>query len=91
MLDHFHERKLEPSAFPPRDDFQSAQGRELYDAITAAPDRETARRCIAALELDDVDVDSFLRLGGEHYYSYPALVRERAEAIRAGRLRIEPA
>jgi hypothetical protein len=30
-------------------------------------------------------------LNGEHYYTYPALVRERAEAIRSGRLRIEAA
>ena len=44
---------------------------------------------IAELELDDVDIDSFLRLSGEHYYTYPALVRERASAIRTGKLTVE--
>ena len=43
------------------------------------------------MSLDDVDIQSFLRLSGDHYYTYPALVHERAEALRAGRLRIEAA
>jgi hypothetical protein len=43
------------------------------------------------MHLDEVDVPSFLRLSGEHYYAYPALVHERAAALRAGRLRIEAA
>jgi hypothetical protein len=91
ILDNLHAGKLDRQSLPPRDDFQSAQGRALYDVITAAPSREHAERAIAQLDLDDVDVNSFLRLSGEHYYTYPALVRERAEAIRAGRLRIEGA
>ena len=41
------------------------------------------------IELDDVDLDSFLHLSGEHYYTYPALVRERAAAIRTGKLTVE--
>ena len=41
--------------------------------------------------LDDVDVDSFLHLSGDHYYTYPALVRERAAAIRTGKLTVEGA
>jgi hypothetical protein len=90
ILDNFHARKLAGDALPPREDFQSAQGRALYDAIVGAPDRNAAEASIAALELADVDIDSFLNLTGEHYYTYPALVRERAAAIRAGRLRIEP-
>ena len=91
ILDNLHEGKLERSALPPRDDFQSAQGRELYDAIVAAHSRAAAEKQIAEMELEDVDIESFLRLSGEHYYTYPALVRERAQAIRAGKLKVENA
>ncbi len=91
ILDHHHAGELDQAALPARDDFQSVQAREIYDLIIAAPSRDAAETRIAALDLDDVDVDSFLHLSGDHYYTYPALVRERAEAIRAGRLRIEGA
>jgi len=91
ILDNFHAGKIDPSALPPRDDFQSAQGQHLYDIILGASSRAAAEEAIGDLELDDVDIESFLRLTGEHYYTYPALVRERAEAIRQGRLRIEAA
>lgn len=91
ILDNFHSGKLAPSAIPPREDFQSAQGRVLYDAILNAPSREAGEKAIAALELDDVDVESFLHLSGDHYYTYPALVSERAAAVRSGRLKVEGA
>jgi hypothetical protein len=89
ILDNYHAGKIDPAMIPPRADFQSAQGQCLYDVILGAPSRATAEAQIADLDLDDVDIESFLRLTGEHYYTYPALVRERAEAIRCGRLRIE--
>jgi hypothetical protein len=88
ILDNFHAAKLGADGLPPREDFQSAQGRALYDTIVKAPDRDSAERAIARLELDEVDIDSFLGLSGEHYYTYPALVRERAAAIRAGKLTV---
>jgi hypothetical protein len=91
ILDNYHADKIDRSAIPPREDFQSAQGQRLYDIISGAPSRAAAEEAIGDLELDDVDIESFLRLTGEHYYTYPALVRERAEAIRQGRLRIEAA
>jgi hypothetical protein len=91
ILDNHHAGRLKASALPPRDDFQSDQGRIIYDMIIKAADRAAAESQIAQLELDDVDIESFLRLTGEHYYTYPALVRERAEAIREGRLRVEAA
>lgn len=91
ILDHHHAGELDKSALPSRDDFQSAQAREIFDIIVSAPSRDAAEWKIAGLDLTDVDVDSFLHLNGEHYYTYPALVRERAEAIRSGRLRIEAA
>jgi hypothetical protein len=91
ILDNFHAGKLAQGALPPREDFQSEQGRALYDSIVKAPSRAAAESAIAELELDDVDIDSFLRLSGEHYYTYPALVRERAAAIRTGKLTVESA
>lgn len=91
ILDNLHVGKIAPDAIPPRDDFQSGQGRELYDIITKASSRAEAEAKIGDLDLEDVDIASFLRLSGEHYYTYPALVRERAEAIRAGRLKVEAA
>jgi hypothetical protein len=91
ILDAFHSGKLEPGALPPRDDFQSAEARAIYDAIVGTKSRADAERRINGLELEEVDVESFLRLAGDHYYAYPALVRERARAIRAGRLKVEGA
>ena len=91
ILDNYHEGKLAPGALPPREDFQSEQGRTIYDAIRNAPNRIDAEKAIAGLDLEDVDIESFLHLGGEHYYSYPALVRERADAIRRGALKVESA
>ncbi len=91
ILDNFHSGKLGEGGLPPREDFQSAQGRVLYDSIVKSLDRGTAERAIAKLELDDVDIDSFLHLSGEHYYTYPALVRQRAVAIRSGKLTVDGA
>ncbi len=91
ILDNFHAGKIARDTIPPRDDFQSEQGRELYDIIEKASSRADAEAKIADLDLDDVDIESFLRLSGEHYYTYPALVHERAEAIRAGTLKVETA
>jgi len=91
ILDNYHAGKLETGLIPPRDDFQSEQARQVFDVIIAAPSRALAEARIGELELDDVDIDSFLHLSGEHYYTYPGLVRERAEAIREGRLKVEAA
>jgi|YelNatPaOPRAMG01_1025707.scaffolds.fasta_scaffold00212_32 hypothetical protein len=89
ILDNYHSGGIERSAIPPREDFFSEQSRHIYAAIVGAESRADAEKRIASLELDDVDVESFLRLGGEHYYTYPALVRERARAIRLGQLKVE--
>jgi hypothetical protein len=89
ILDNFHAGKLPSAAMPPREDFLAEQARAIYDTILKAPSRDAAEAKIAEMRLDDVDVASFLRLSGDHYYTYPALVHERAEALRAGRLSIE--
>jgi hypothetical protein len=91
ILDNYHSGRLDRSEIPPREDFQSEQSREILDAIMQSRERGEAERRIGALGLNDVDIESFLRLTGEHYYAYPRLVRERAEAIRDGRLKVEVA
>ncbi len=91
ILDNFHSGRIDRTAMPRPEDFQSEQTRALYEVIVGAPDRDSAERRIAELEMDEVDLDSFLRLSGDHYYSYPTLVRERAEAIRRGQLKVETA
>ena len=91
ILDHYYSRTLDAASLPPLEDFQSEQGREIYSAIIDAPDLASTEQRIRALELDDVDIESFLRLSGEHYHTYPALVRERADAIRRGHLKVEAA
>ena len=91
ILDHYHSGELPSALLPPRDDFQSEQGREIYSAIVEAPDRFAAEQRIHGFELDEVDIESFLRLTGEHYHTYLALVRERAGAIRRGELKVEAA
>ena len=89
ILEHYHGGKLPAEEVPPREDFQSEQGRIIYDVICGAASRGDADQAISRLELEDVDVDSFLRLGGEYYHTYPALIRERAAAIRNGALKVE--
>jgi len=89
ILEHLHAGKLAPGELPPAADFISPQGRQIYEVIVGAASRETAEAALGELELEDVDIASFLRLSGEHYYSYPELVRQRAAAIRSGALKVE--
>jgi len=91
ILDNLDGDKLSGEQMPRREDFQSEQARTLYDAIVSARSRAAAEESLAELELEDVDIESFLRLSGDHYYSYPALVKQRAEAIRTGKLKVEGA
>jgi hypothetical protein len=89
ILDNLHRGEIKADDLPAREDFQSGQGRELYDAIVKAKDRAAAEQAIARMELEGVDLQSFLRLRADHYYTYPALVKERAAAIRSGALKVE--
>ena len=91
MLDNLHGGRIAAADLPAREDFQSDQGRELYDAIVKAKDRAAAEQTIAGLDLEGVDIQSFLRLSADHYYTYPALVKQRAAAIRSGALKVERA
>ncbi len=89
LLDSFYESGSQRGQAPPREDFQAEQSRLIYDAIVTARGRDEAEARIGELELDGVDIESFLHLSGQHYYTYPDLVRQRAAAIRSGELVVE--
>ena len=76
---------------PRREDFQIPDCQRIFDALMSAPTREAATAAISALTLDETDLDSFLRLGGEYYYTYPKLVAERGEQFRTHALELEAA
>jgi hypothetical protein len=76
---------------PRRDDFQTEDGRLIFDVLVDAKNRADAEARIAELDLEETDVESFLRLGGTHYHTYPGLIRERAEQFRSGELRLQDA
>ena len=57
----------------------------------AAQSRDEAVIAIRALDLEETETDSFLRLGGEYYYTYPQLVVERALQFRNHTLELEAA
>jgi hypothetical protein len=76
---------------PQREDFQIPDCQHIYDALLSARTREQATAAIRALDLDETDVESFLRLGGEYYFTYPKLVVERAQQFRTHALELEAA
>jgi hypothetical protein len=76
---------------PNREDFQIPDCQRIYDALMAAQTRDDAEAAIRALDLDETDVESFLRLGGEYYYTYPQLIVERAAQFRNHLLELEGA
>lgn len=88
----FHPQSLTRTRpLPRREDFQIPDCQRIFDALLSAPTRDQASAAIRALDLEDTDVDSFLRLGGTYYYAYPQLVVDRAEQFRRGALQLEPA
>ncbi len=76
---------------PARADFQIPDCRQIYDVLMSAPTRDAAEAAIRALALEETDVDSFLQLGGEYYFTYPKLVAERAQQFRTHALALEAA
>lgn len=85
----YHPHSLQDrEALPRRDDFQIADCRQLYDALVSSTTQDEATQAIQALELEDTEVESFLRLGGQFYHAYPDLVKERGQEFRAGTVRL---
>jgi len=87
---HFYPESLAMTKpLPQRDDFQIPDCRRIYDAVMSAQTREQAVAAVGDLDLDETDVDSFLRLGGEYYFTYPKLVVDRAQQFRAHTVELE--
>lgn len=87
---HSHPESLaKTQALPRREDFQIPDCQRIYDALTSARTHDEATAAIRALDLEETDVESFLGLGGEYYYTYPQLLVERAVQFRQGTLELE--
>ena len=82
----------DPATLPGRADFQVEDSRVMFDALVGAATQAEATHAIEALVLEETDVDSFLRLGGQFYHDYPRLVKERGQAFREGKTElVDPA
>jgi hypothetical protein len=89
---HFYPESVATTRpFPRREDFQIPDCQRIYDALMAAQSRDAAVAAIRALDLEETDAESFLRLGGEYYYTYPQLIVERAVQFRDHTLELEAA
>lgn len=88
LLESYPESVRNHDTLPRREDFQISDNRLIYDALMAAKTKEDAARAIAELDLEETDTESFLRLGGQYYHTYPQLVKERGEEFRAGTIRL---
>ena len=89
LLHFYPEGLVKTQPLPRRDDFQIPDCQRIYDALMVARTRDEAAATIRELDLEETDVESFLRLGGEYYFTYPKLVVERAAQFRRGTLELE--
>jgi hypothetical protein len=81
LLQFYPESLVKTTPLPGREDFQIPDCRRIYEALMSARTRD----------LEETDLDSFLSLSGEYYYTYPKLVAERAEQFRRHTLELEAA
>ena len=88
LLEFYPESIKNRDETPSREDFQIADTQLIYDALMGAKTKDEATKAIADLELEETDVESFLRLGGQFYHTYPKLVKERGQEFRAGAMEI---
>ena len=88
LLEFFPQSIQDREELPSREDFQLLESQQVYDVLLAAKTKEEATQAIAALELEDIDVESFIGLGGQLYHTYPQVVKARAQEFRAGTLKI---
>ncbi len=88
LLEFFPQSLQDRQALPGREDFQLSESQRIYDVLLAAKTKDEATQSIAALELDDMDVESFIGSGGQLYHTYPQIVKERALEFRAGTMKV---
>ncbi len=88
LLDFFPQSMQNRDALPSRDDFQITDCQLIYDVLLSAKTQEEATKAIADLDVEDTDLESFLRLGGKFYHAYPQMVKERGKDFRAGTVKV---
>lgn len=88
LLEFFPESVRSREELPSREDFQISDNRLIYDALMVAKTKDEAAKAIEELELEETDLESFLRLGGQFYHTYPQLVKERGKEFRAGTIKV---
>jgi hypothetical protein len=91
LLQFYPESLMKTTPLPSGEDFQIPDCRRIYEALMSGRTRDEATAAIRALDLEETDLDSFLNLSGEYYYTYPKLVAERAEQFRRHTLELEAA
>lgn len=88
LLEFYPESIKNTAEIPSREDFQIEDTRLIYDALMSAKTKEEATKAIDDLDLEETDVESFLRLGGQFYHSYPKLVKDRGQEFRTGAIQV---
>jgi hypothetical protein len=88
LLEFYPDSIKNPEEIPSREDFQIEDTRLIYDALMSAKTKEEAAKAIDELDLEETDGESFLRLGGQFYHSYPKLVKERGREFRMGAIKV---
>ena len=88
LLDFFPQSMQNRDTLPSREDFQISDCQRIYDVLLSAKTQEEATRTIEALDVEDTDIESFLRLGGKFYHGYPQMVKERGKDFRAGTVKV---
>ena len=88
LLEYYPESVHDKAAMPSREDFQIPDNQLIYDALLSAATKDQAARAIEELDLEETEVESFLRLGGQFYHTYPQLVKERGQEFRAGAIKV---
>lgn len=88
LLEFYPESIQNKEEIPSRDDFQIEDTRLIYDALMSARTKAEATKAIDDLDLEETDVESFLRLGGQYYHTYPKLVKERGREFRSGEIKV---
>ncbi len=86
LLDNHPQSMQNRDALPGREDFQIAESQLIFDVLVNTTSQAAATRAIEDLDLEETEVESFLRLGGQFYHSYPHMVKERGQDFRAGKI-----
>ncbi len=86
LLDTHPESMQNREELPSREDFQASESQLIFDVLVNTTSQAEAVRAIEDLNLEETEVESFLRLGGQFYHSYPPMVKERGRAFREGKI-----